>query len=82
MRALLAGDGKFDPFYIAKFYGHWIASEPFMLGRTTSSGLGPLKECLDNPNPELAYEAARGNPGATSQSNGSLMKVTPLAVWS
>ena len=45
------------------------------------NGLGPLATCLDNPDPKLAQEAAKTGPGETSVSNGSLMKITPLAVW-
>ena len=45
------------------------------------NGLGPLVTCKDNPDPELAYEAARGGVGTTSMSNGSMMRASPLAVW-
>ena len=81
MRGLLAGQGKFDIFHVGLYYGHWIKSRPFTIGVTTSAGLWPLSECLENPNPNLSYEAARDGPGAESMSNGSLMRATPLAVW-
>lgn len=81
MRGLLAGEGKFDLFHHALYYGHWIAYGPFDIGNTTRNGLGPLRQCIDNPNPGYAQEAAKRGPGASSMSNGSLMRITPLAVW-
>ena len=32
MRGLLAGQGKFDLFYLAFYYGHWIDMGPFDIG--------------------------------------------------
>ena len=51
MNGLLAGNGKFDPFHIAMYYGYWIHSDHFSVGRTTMNGLGPLEECRENPRP-------------------------------
>ena len=45
---------------------------------TTKNGLSKL---IHNPEPSLAQDAARFGPGATSMSNGSLMRITPIAVW-
>ena len=81
MHGLLAGRGKFDLFHLALYYGHWIAHGPFDIGNTTSAGLGTLSKCLKNPDPNIAQYAAKVGPGATSMSNGSLMRITPLAVW-
>ena len=81
MRGLVAGKGKFDLFHHCLYYGYWIKLQPFDIGRTTLNGLGPLAECLDNPNPEVAKGAARCARTRTSMSNGSLMRITPLAVW-
>ena len=63
------------------YYGHWIYYKPFDIGQTTMNGLGPLASCRTDPNPEIAHEAARTGAGANSLSNGSLMRITPLAVW-
>ena len=82
MRGLLAGQGKFDLFHLAFYYGHWIDTGPFDIGQTTLHGLGVLDQCLDNPDPSLAQEAAKRGVGKTSLSNGSMMRATPLAVWS
>jgi len=81
LRGLLAGGGKYDPFHHALYYGHWVNSKPFDMGNATRNGLGPLTTCLPSPNPDLAVEAARCGPGARSMSNGSMMRITPLAVW-
>ena len=81
LRGLVAGQGKLDPFHLALFYGYWVHCGPFDIGMTTINGLGPLREDLANPNPNLAYAAAKTGMGATSLSNGSMMKTTPLAVW-
>jgi len=81
MRGLLVGEGLLDVFQIARYYGYWIDSSPFSIKETTSHGLSPLSEVRDDPDPELAYAAARENEGAESLSNGCMMRVTPLAVW-
>ena len=44
------------------------------------NGIGPLVDCLDNPNPDVAKGAAKRGEGRTSMSNGALMRLTPLAV--
>lgn len=82
LRGLLAGGGQFDHFHHALYYGSWINSKPFDIGNTTKNGLGPLATCLERPNPDLAYEAAKSGRGASSMSTGSMMRITPLAVWS
>ena len=46
------------------------------------NGLGAQLQCLDNPNPELSRDAANFGAGGKSMSNGSMMKITPIAVWS
>ena len=81
LRGLLAGHGKFDPFHIALYYGAWIYYGPFDIGNTTAAGIGPLCPIMDNPDPKVAHEAAKAGQTASSMSNGSLMKITPLAVW-
>ena len=43
--------------------------------------MGPLKKIIENPDPQVAYDAAKAGGGATSLCNGALMRITPLAVW-
>ena len=77
----MAGQGKFDPFHICLHYGYWIHYGPFDIGQATRNGLGPQASCLESPDPAASQQAARGEPGASSMSNGSMMRATPLAVW-
>jgi ADP-ribosylglycohydrolase len=80
LRGLLAGEGKFDLFHLCLYYKKWIEDGPFDIGGTTMNGLGPLAD-YPMPCPAASIDAARYGPGATSLSNGSLMRITPLAVW-
>ena len=80
LRGLLAGEGKFDLFHLCLYYRAWIVDGPFDIGGTTMNGLGPLAD-FPQPNPSASIDAARNGAGRTSLSNGSLMKITPLAVW-
>jgi len=53
-------------------------SPPFDIGLSTRAALVPL--CVQNPKAKLAIEAAKVN-NNKSQSNGSLMRCTPMAVF-
>ena len=79
MRGLLAGEGKLDLFYHCVYYGHWYQYGPFDIGQTTENG---LRHCVPSePDPSKPQAAARTGPGENSLSNGSMMKITPMAVW-
>ena len=80
LRALLAGNGKFDPFHLALYYGNWLHSEPFDLEQIVEEGLSPLLE-LTRPDPIASKRAVRMGRGGKSMSNKCLMRLTPLAVW-
>lgn len=62
---------------IAENYGKWMKSYPFDIGFATKTALRGLAY---NPDPEVAKLSAY-NKNQGSCSNGSLMRVTPLAVW-
>ena len=64
MRGLLAGKGKLDLFHHALYYGYWIYYGPFDIGQATLNGLGGLSECLHNPDPSIAHEAAKNEIGS------------------
>lgn len=70
--------GRYDPALTAASYAYWYATGPFDVGSTTGRALaaavlaGGLAEALD-----AAMQAA----DRTSQSNGSLMRVSPLGIW-
>jgi ADP-ribosylglycohydrolase len=65
--------GKFDVDNIATQYIEWMHSGPFDRGLTISNAL------LDATSAEDCYKNARRN--VYSESNGGLMRITPLAVF-
>ena len=79
MHALIEGKGKLDVKAIVKYYGKWFQDGPFDIGMTTASALKHADP--SDPNPTKVRSAAfLGN--MNSLSNGSLMRATPIAVWS
>ena len=58
-------------------YSKWIESKPFDIGGTIRNSF--FKFDAKNPIPERVIKAAKKND--TSQSNGSLMRISPLAVF-
>jgi ADP-ribosyl-[dinitrogen reductase] hydrolase len=77
LNGLVAGNGSLDTFKLCQFYAKWFTSVPFDMGNTTREG---LKYCRSG-NPNLVYEKTKVGLGSRSHSNGSLMRITPLAVW-
>lgn len=65
-RTLAAGDG-FDPAAIGRAYVRWARSGPFDIGGTTRAGIAALAE----------GRAVRSD----SQSNGALMRVSPIGIF-
>jgi len=70
---------------IQKYFSQWVRSPPFDIGKTTSIALEPLSGFAGGPakaefEPEESYKQTLKH-CAQSQSNGCLMRVTPLAVW-
>ena len=79
LHGLVAGNGKLNLQQICRYYGEWTGSAPFDVGGTTRNGL--FKCSTSNPNPARVHLAASKGPGATSLSNGAMMRISPLAVW-
>jgi len=67
---------------IARRYGGWLASHPFDKGRTTYLALCTLLEKLPTDD-GWAEDCIRNSKkhNASSESNGGLMRATPLAVY-
>ncbi|MBS8225744.1 hypothetical protein DYI42_05785 [Vannielia litorea] len=63
----LVEEGKFDEVTVGRAYVTWGASGPFDIGGTTSAGLAAI--------------AGHGQPNCRSQSNGALMRVSPIGVF-
>jgi ADP-ribosyl-[dinitrogen reductase] hydrolase len=67
---------QYDDEKIAEAYGCWYGSHPFDIGSTTRMALSAA-HCSQN---DKAI-AARNGANRDSQSNGSLMRVSPIGVW-
>lgn len=77
----LAGKPAFDRNLAAKNYRRWLQSMPFDVGITTRKALNiPAAGKDDELASAIEESALRLNMG--SKANGSLMRITPLAVWS
>jgi ADP-ribosyl-[dinitrogen reductase] hydrolase len=72
----LAAAGDYDAEATATAYGLWYASHPFDVGATTKQALAPASRA-----PREKAEAARRVADRNSQSNGSLMRVSPIGIW-
>ena len=94
---LAKGNGKMNVDEITRYYGKWLhESQPFGImfiiiiiiyiyiyipldvGVTTSNSLKYAK--VENPNSRFVQKKA-GSKNKKSQSNGSLMRITPLCVY-
>ena len=66
---------------IALMYKKWVDSRPFDMGNTTRSTIGTLAT-MKAEDPDLAKNVhAIASEKCKSESNGSLMRATPMAVW-
>jgi ADP-ribosyl-[dinitrogen reductase] hydrolase len=63
----IVATGGFDVLTVAEAYMGWGSSKPFDIGNTTRAGLSALE--------------GRGHPLADSQSNGALMRVSPIGIF-
>jgi ADP-ribosylglycohydrolase/fructose-1,6-bisphosphatase/inositol monophosphatase family enzyme len=63
----LAAEGRFNRDAVGRAYVAWGASGPFDIGGTTRAGLSAL--------------AGRGRPNTGSESNGALMRVSPIGLF-
>ncbi len=61
------------------YFRNWMKSNPFDMGMTICSALNIL-ESLQKPDPDKSFENTKKKTGA-SQSNGCLMRITPLSVF-
>ena len=74
-------DGKkfLDTDKIARAYMMWVKSRPVDIGNATATALYQLES--QGPKAVVAKKAAKMF-NLASQSNGSMMRCTPMAVWS
>jgi len=75
----LALDGNYDEQAVARSYAAWYASGPFDVGTTTGAALAPAAAADKAGRNAAAAAKEQADPG--SQSNGALMRVSPLGVF-
>lgn len=63
----------------ATAYAQWYDSHPFDIGNTTSLALDPASLALQEG--KCAMSAAQAHASRSSQANGALMRVSPLAIF-
>lgn len=73
---------RYDVERAASAYGYWYRSQPFDVGSTTSRALAALStaHAALSTQHSLAETSERAA-NAASQSNGSLMRASPLGIW-
>jgi ADP-ribosylglycohydrolase len=69
----------FDAGDVASAYARWLDSRPFDVGTTTRQALGPARAALKSGG--NVAEAAMAAASRSSQSNGALMRISPLAIF-
>jgi ADP-ribosylglycohydrolase len=67
----------YDPAAALDAYLHWYGSPPFDIGGTTSSALRGAKH---GKTPQERLAGAKQHASTSSQANGSLMRISPLAI--
>jgi ADP-ribosylglycohydrolase/fructose-1,6-bisphosphatase/inositol monophosphatase family enzyme len=77
-RSLIAM-GRHDEEEVARAYGHWLESAPFDCGATIRQALSAAAQALHQR--KSAANAARAAANASSQANGALMRIAPLAIF-
>jgi len=85
--------GGYDAELAARAYGYWLQSGPFDVGSTTARALGAIPSVVlplvarssalhhGGITGRYAADAARHAADHVSQSNGSLMRISPLGIW-
>lgn len=76
---VLVRDEGFDPAKVVEAYIHWITSAPFDRGGTITAALAAGAVGGGDPSQRLARVLSAAS--RESQANGSLMRVSPLAIF-
>jgi ADP-ribosylglycohydrolase len=75
----LVREHKFDAQQVVRSYAYWHLSRPFDIGKTISAA---LSAAAGGKSPEERYRLAVENANPDSQANGSLMRVSPVGIFS
>jgi ADP-ribosylglycohydrolase len=70
--------GRYDVEAVAQSYAKWYASGPFDIGSTTGAALSAAAAASAGAG---AARAAQGAASRSSQSNGGLMRISPLGIF-
>jgi ADP-ribosylglycohydrolase/fructose-1,6-bisphosphatase/inositol monophosphatase family enzyme len=76
----LGAAGRLDAEQVARAYAWWLGTAPFDLGGTTRCALAPARQALEAGAASVAA-IARNAATPASKSNGSVMRVSPLAIF-
>ncbi len=76
-RSIVAA-GEYGAHHAAAAYGAWYRSHPFDIGGTTRRALEPAQSL---PSSRTLAEAMAAAADRRSQANGSLMRISPLAIY-
>lgn len=79
LQGIVNGEGEYNYDLICHEYLKWIETDPFSAGYATQNALKPCVGKTSNQSKEVRESAKRYN--IFSQSNGSLMKLGPTAVY-
>lgn len=74
----LVRDGRYDAGAVLEAYVHWLKSGPFDAGNTTRAALGAAAQ---GGSREERLERAARAASRQSEANGSLMRISPLAIF-
>ncbi len=75
---LVHGKGSLNLDIIGFWYAEWVKSRPFDMGTTTRNALSECAKVDKN----FARACRKGSQRSSdSQSNGALMRITPLCIW-
>ena len=75
----LVTEKRFDGGEVASAYARWLDSRPFDVGTTTRQALDAARYALERGG--NVAEAAMAAASQTSQANGALMRISPLAIF-
>jgi ADP-ribosylglycohydrolase/fructose-1,6-bisphosphatase/inositol monophosphatase family enzyme len=74
----LAEQGRFDPRGLIDSYVHWYESDPFDMGKTIGAS---LRAASGGRTSSERLRRAHESADSTSQSNGALMRISPLGIF-
>jgi len=77
----ICATGRYDDETAARAYAAWYRSGPFDIGGTTEKALGAAAGRSPAEAGPGAAARARAAAARDSQANGSLMRISPLAIW-